>query len=298
MSPLIFQMMPARFGIFASLLVSVSTLAACAAPPTAASPAPVSSASTEANVSAAPKSVPEAATLTVFAAASLQDAFGEIGKNFEAAQAGTTVAFNFAGSQQLAQQLSQGAPADVFASANNTQMNAAVTAGRVVSGTAQTFVRNRLVVVVPTNNPAQLKTLQDLAKPGLKLVLAAQAVPVGQYALDFLGKATADPAFGSTYSQTMLANVVSYEDNVRAVLTKVALGEADAGIIYSSDVTPEVAGQVTQLPIPDVLNTLATYPIATVQDSQQADLAAKFVAYVLSDEGQKVLAQHGFMPIN
>jgi molybdate transport system substrate-binding protein len=312
-----------RLALLTSLLASVSLLASCAAPtpaaPTAAPAAtaaaetsatiaPAATAAAEASPTTAPTATPaatEAATpapsgeaLTVFAAASLQDAFGQIGKDFETANPGAHVAFNFAGSQQLAQQLGQGAPADVFASANNTQMNVAVTAGRIISGTPRTFVRNRLVVVVPSGNPAKLQTLQDLGKPGVKLVLAAKEVPVGQYALDFLGKASAQPEFGETYSQTVLANVVSYEDNVKAVLTKVALGEADAGIVYSTDVTPDVKDKVTKITIPDALNTVASYPIAAVQDSKQADLANKFVAYVLSDDGQKVLALNGFIPTN
>jgi molybdate transport system substrate-binding protein len=277
-----------RGAALAALLAGASLLAACAAPPRAAPTA------APAQISPAPSS----AALTVFAAASLQAAFGELGRNFEAANPGVKVAFNFAGSQQLAQQLAQGAPADVFASANNAQLNAAVTAGRIVSGTSRIFARNRLVVVLPAANPAKLQALPDLAKPGVKLVLAAKAVPVGQYSLDFLRKASAAPEFGAAYSATVLANVKSYEDNVKAVLTKVALGEADAGIVYSTDVTPDVKDKVSKLVIPDALNTVAAYPIAATQDSKRADLAKKFVAYVLSDEGQNVLARAGFIPAN
>ena len=270
----------ARSTVLAALLGSVALLVSCMLRPTGL-PAPQ----------------PNVVTLTVFAAASLKDAFSEIGKNFEAANPGVKVAFNFAGSQQLAQQLKQGAPADVFASANSTQLNAVVTAGRIVSDTAHTFARNRLVTIVPAHNPAKLQTLRDLAKPGLKLVLAAKPVPVGQYSLDFLGKASAQPEFGATYSQSVLANVVSYEDNVKAVLTKVALGEADAGIVYSTDVTLDLKDKVTQIVIPDALNTLAAYPIAAIQDSPQAELAQQFVNYVLSAEGQKILIRNGFIPI-
>ena len=173
----------------------------------------------------------------VFAAASLTEPFGEIGKSFEAAHPGVTVVYNFAGSQQLAQQINAGAPADVFASANKKQMGATIDAGSVISGTQQIFARNRLVVIYPKDNPAGLKDLNDLANPGLKLVLAAKEVPVGQYTLDFLDKAAADPALGTTFKDAVLKNVVSYEDNVKNVLTKVALGEADAGIVYLSDIS-------------------------------------------------------------
>ena len=232
-------------------------------------------------------------TLNVFAAASLTDAFHEIGKQFAAEQAGTDVVFNFAGSNQLATQIGQGAPADVFASANKTQMQAAIDSGRIVSGTQQTFVRNRLVVVTPADNPAQLARLQDLAKPGIKIVLAAKEVPVGQYALDFLDKAEADGSLGAGYKDAVLANVVSYEENVRSVLAKVALGEADAGVVYTSDAAVS-EGDVQQIEIPDALNTVATYPIATLSDSSNPDLAQQFVDYVLAPAGQQVLEKYGF----
>ena len=161
----------------------------------------------------------ESITLNVFAAASLTNAFGEIGANFAAANPGVAVVFNFAGSNQLATQIGEGAPADVLASANGTQMNVAIASGRVISGTQRTFVRNRLVIATPADNPAGLTGVQDLATPGVKLLFAAKEVPVGQYALDFLDKAEADGALGAGYKAAVLDNVVSYEQNVRAVLT-------------------------------------------------------------------------------
>ncbi len=232
-------------------------------------------------------------TLNVFAAASLTDAFNEISEQFAAEHPGTDVVFNFAGSNQLATQIGQGAPADVFASANKTQMQAAIDSGYIVSGTQQTFVRNRLVVVTPADNPAQLASLQDLAKPGIKIVLAAKEVPVGQYALDFLDKAEADGSLGTGYKGAVLANVVSYEENVRSVLAKVALGEADAGVVYTSDAVMS-EGDVQQIEIPDALNTVASYPIATLGDSSNLDLAQQFVDYVLAPAGQHVLEKYGF----
>ncbi|MFN8457629.1 MAG: molybdate ABC transporter substrate-binding protein [Anaerolineae bacterium] len=235
-------------------------------------------------------------SLTVFAAASLTDAFNEIGQKFTAEHPGLTFTFNFAGSQQLAQQLGQAAPADVFASANKKQMDVAIEAGRVISGTQKTFVRNRLVVIYPKDNPAGLTQLQDLTKPGLKLILAAKEVPVGQYSLDFLTKAITDTVFTPTYMDEVLKNVVSYEDNVKSVLAKVSLGEGDAGIVYTSDITGEGADKVGRLDIPDNLNTLATYPIAVVSDSANATQAQAFVDYVLSPVGQEILKNYGFIP--
>jgi molybdate transport system substrate-binding protein len=236
-------------------------------------------------------------SLTVFAAASLTDAFQTISKNFSTAHPGVDVVFNFAGSQQLAQQIGQGAPADLFASANASQMAVAIESGRVVSGTEQLFVRNRLVVVTPVDNPAGIATLADLAKPGLQIVLATKEVPVGQYALDFLDKAEADGTLGAGYRDAVLANVVSYEENVRTVLAKVTLGEADAGIVYRSDVTPTAAEQVQRIGIPDNLNTIASYPIAPLSDSPHAALAQQFIDYLLSPEGQQILEDAGFMPL-
>jgi len=248
-------------------------------------------------IGCAPQSAtPATQTLTVMAAASLTESFTELGKQFESQHAGVTVQFNFAGSQQLAQQLSEAAPADVFASANAKQMTAAVDAGRVDAAAPHAFVSNRLVVIMPSANPAGITALPDLAKPGLKLILAAKEVPVGQYSLDFIAKATQDPAFGSGYQDAVLANVVSYEENVKSVLSKVALGEADAGIVYSSDVTLDAAGKVTRIDIPDNLNVIASYPIAVIKDSARAELAQAFVDFVSSAEGQAVLAKYGFLP--
>jgi molybdate transport system substrate-binding protein len=234
--------------------------------------------------------------LTILAAASLTDAFTVLGAEFEARQPGARVSFSFAGSNQLAQQIAAGAPADVFASANARQMQVAVDSGRIAAAAPQTFARNRLVVIFPGDNPGRLAALTDLAQPGLRLVLAAAEVPVGQYSLDFLAKAAQDPAFPSGYQAAVLANIVSYEENVRAVFTKVALGEADAGLVYTSDVVGEGAESLGRLEIPDTLNTIAEYPIAPLADSAHPALAQAFIDLVLSAEGQAVLAEYGFEP--
>jgi molybdate transport system substrate-binding protein len=239
---------------------------------------------------------PAPQTLTVLAAASLTEPFGEMGKFFEAAHPGVQVALSFAGSQQLAQQLAEGAPADVFASANTREMDKAVQSGRVAASSAQVFARNRLVVVYPAGNPAGLSSLQDLARTGVKLVLAAQEVPAGRYAQEFFDKAGQDPALGAAFKDGVLRNVASYEDNVKSVFTKVSLGEADAGIVYVTDISAGNADTVGRLEIPDALNSIATYPVAPLGDAVQPELAQAFVELVLSAEGQAILAQHGFMP--
>lgn len=239
----------------------------------------------------------ESLPLTVFAAASLTDAFTEMGAAFEAENEGTTVTFNFAGSQQLAQQLVQGAPGDVFASANEKQMAVVVTNGRIDPDAPQIFTQNRLVVIFPAPNPANLTQLADLARPGVRLILAANEVPVGQYSLTFLEKADAVGHFGPDYKARVLANVVSYEQNVRTVFTKVALGEADAGIVYSSDIVGTDGDEVGQLTIPDALNTVGRYPIAPLANSSQPDRAQAFVNFVRSPAGQEILARYGFQPV-
>lgn len=235
-------------------------------------------------------------TLTVFAASSLTDAFTEIADAFKAANPGTDVIFNFASSSDLATQLAEGAPADIFASANSRQMQVAQDAGRI-AGSPSTFVKNRLVLIVPADNPANIQSLHDLANPGVKLVVAAPDVPVRDYTDTMLERLAADPSYGEDYRTAVMGNVVSEEQNVRQVSAKIALGEGDAGIVYRSDVTPDIADEVIALPIPDSLNTIATYPIAVTNDSANAELAQAFIGYVLSDAGQDTLAQAGFISV-
>jgi molybdate transport system substrate-binding protein len=235
-------------------------------------------------------------TLTVFAAASLMEAFTGIGQQFEAGHPGVKVLFSFASSRVLSAQLDEGAPADLFASANTKEMNNAIAAGRVAGSSQKIFAHNKLVVIYPIDNPAGLNKLQDLANPGLKLVFAAEEVPVGKYSLEFLDKAGQDAALGTTFRDGVLKNVVSYEENVKAVLTKVVLGEADAGIVYVTDISLDNAGKVGRLDIPDALNVVATYPIAVVSDAQQPELAQAFLDLVLSVQGQQILAEYGFLP--
>jgi len=249
-------------------------------------------------VSAAKPPNPPHTTLTVLAAASLLDAFNDLGSQFEVSHPGVTVEFNFAGSQLLAQQIASGAPADVFASANQQQMQTAEKSGRIDGSQVRLFTQNRLVVVFPKENPGKLSALKDLAQPGLKLVFAAKVVPVGQYSLDFLNKASQDAAFGAAFEGSVLKNIVSYEDNVKAVLAKVALGEADAGIVYTTDISGGYAAKVSQLAIPDALNVIASYAIAALNDSSQPDMAQAFVDLVLSAAGQATLEKYGFISVD
>ena len=217
--------------------------------------------------------------IKVFAAASLTAAFTKIGEDFTAANGGTKVTFNFAGSQALATQIQQSAPADVFASADIPNMDKV----KDLLGTPQNFASNQLQIVVEKGNPKNVKTLEDLATPDLKVVLAAEEVPAGKYAKQILDKAGVS------------VTPVSQEDNVKAVVTKVSLGEADAGIVYVTDVTAG-GDKVEGVEIPEDQNVLATYPIATVKASKAQDQAQKFMDLVLSSEGQQVLKEYGFLP--
>ena len=223
--------------------------------------------------------------LTVSAASSLTEAFTEIGTGFEAANDNTHVVFNFGSSDGLASQIQEGGDVDVFASASPTWMDA-VQDDPGVTGRVD-FAENRLAVLVPSDNPAGIVSLEDVAKPGVKLVLAAEGVPAGDYARQIFDNA------GIT--DDAMANVVSNEEDVKGVITKLLSGDADAGIGYVTDVTPQVSDQVALIEIPDDENVIATYPIAVVTDSEAPVLAQAFVDYV-TGPGQDVLAEYGFLP--
>ncbi len=224
----------------------------------------------------------ETSTLTVFAAASLTEAFNSMRSDFEAADDGVTVRFNFAGSQALAGQIQQGAPADVFASADTANMDKLTAAG-LIDGQPSTFAGNKLQLAVGTGNPKGVKGLADLARPDLKVVLGAEEVPAGKYARQALDKAgvTVKPA--------------SLEDNVKAAVTKVGLGEADATIVYVTDVTA-AKDTVEGVDIPDGQNVAATYPVAVVKDARNAAAGKAFTDYLRSEAGQSKLQTFGFLP--
>jgi molybdate transport system substrate-binding protein len=236
-------------------------------------------------------------TLTVFAAASLADAFTELGHQLEAERPGLTVRFNFAGSQQLATQIEQGGRPDVFASAEERWM-AYASDRHLLSAEPMVFAHNRLVVIVPKTNPARIGRLLDLARGGVKLILAADAVPVGRYSRTVLQNLSRDPSYGSDYAKRVIGNVVSEEENVKSVVGKVQLGEGDAGMVYRSDVTPAVARRVRVLEIPDAANVLASYPIALVEGAPAPAAARAFIDLVLSPEGQRVLERRGLIPVS
>jgi molybdate transport system substrate-binding protein len=220
-----------------------------------------------------------ATTLTVFAAASLKGSFEDLAEQFEAAHEGVDVRLAFAGSSDLAAQLRQGAPADVVASADTATMDSLVADDLV--GDPQVFATNTLTIAVPPGNPAGVATLADLADPGVTLVLCAPAVPCGAASARVARAAGLD------------LRPVSEEQSVTDVLGKVTAGEADAGLVYVTDVA--AAGDTVEgVDLPESDGAVNTYPIALVADAEQAELARRFVDLVLSRDGQRTLAASGF----
>lgn len=232
--------------------------------------------------------------LTVFAASSLTDAFTEMGKAFDA-KMGTATTFQFAGSQVLRTQIENGAKADVFASADTLQFQPLVASGLMTN--SGIFTKNRLVIIAPKTAARTVRTPGDLAASNVKLVVADKTVPAGQYTRAMLNAASKDGMYGPNFAARSLANVVSEEPNVRQVVLKVQLGEADAGVVYATDVTPRVAGTVVKINIPTRFNQLSQYPIGMMKSSPNAQLAQAFIAYVRSIEGQSILRKWGYFPV-
>lgn len=222
-----------------------------------------------------------ASTVTVFAAASLTEAFRAISQDFEAAYPGTKVEFNFAGSTTLARQIVAGALADVFASADEESMRKAAAAGGI-AGAPQVFARDRLVIIVPRGNPKRVTGLADLARADMTVALAAPAVAVGRDAREAFGKVGVPAPAGRSAT------------DAKAVVTRVATGEADAGVAYATDASAG-EGKVDAVAIPDAQNVVVRYPIATLKAAPNAAGARAFVAYVQSPSGQRVLEHAGFL---
>lgn len=287
--------------LFLSVLLSLAAFAVggstafgevmCAVPAEAA----VESAATPAPAEFEPTDFPEeGGEMHVMAAASLTDAYNEIAAVAMEQNPNLTITIETAGSQTLVTQLEEGASADVLATANTATMDRAVESG-LISGEPTIFTGNRLVIVTPAGNPAGIESIDDLANDGVRLVLANPDVPVGNYsAIAFCNYVTTDDAPGG-FLDAVNGNIVSEEPDVRHVLTKVQLGEADAGVVYASDATASMLNgvELQVLDFPESVPTRADYPIAAVAEGNQ-DLANAFISLVLSDEGQEILAHYGF----
>ena len=221
-------------------------------------------------------------TVLVFAAASLSNAFDKIGTQFEKAHPGVTVKFNYNGSSSLATSIKQGAPADLFASADTTTMDT-ITNANLAVGKPRTFTKNKLEIMVAKGNPMKITSVGNLAKPNLKVVVCASSVPCGTYSNEVFKKAD------------VKVKPVSEETSVSGVVTKVTLGEADAGMVYVTDVKANES-KATGVPIPADQNVVADYPMVELKDAPNSAAAKSFMNYVSSSAGQKVLTSYGFLP--
>ncbi len=258
------------------------TVAACAGSP-AASPGASPAAATSA----------PAVELQVYAAASLQSALVRAAAAYEAENPGLTITASTDSSAALETKIEQGAPADVFLSADTANPQKLVAAG-LAAGAVSVFAGNQLTVIVPTANPAGIASPADLARSGVKIVACSDAVPIEKYTVQWLAKVSALPAYGADFATRFDANVVSREDSVSAIVAKVGLGEGDAGIVYVTDA--RTTTQVATVGIPAAENVPAYYGGVVVRASAHAAAAAKFLGWLTGAEGQRVLASFGFLP--
>jgi len=234
--------------------------------------------------------------LVVFYVASLTGAFGEMGQIYED-ENGVDVMLNFDGTQAIRTQVEQGAIADVFISANKKHMDALMAEGFMDNDTVSIFTENRMVVIVPADNPADIQSLSDLAEPGVMIVTGVKDAPFGSYTLQVLDKLANDSTYGPKYREAVMSNVISQETSVSHLVSKIALGEADAGFAYQSDISPELSEQVSKVEIPDQYSVVAEYPLGRLKESENPDQAARFIEFVRSTEGRAVLEKYGFQPV-
>lgn len=231
--------------------------------------------------------------LRVFAAASLTGPLEEIARSFESAHPGHAVELHFAGSQQLAAQLEHGAIADVFIPADTRWMTE-VRERRGFAAEVPSIARSRLVLVTPASDPARVSSIGDLGRHGVRLVIAADAVPAGRYAREAIHRLRRVDGFGDEFAVRALANVVSEEENVKAVLARVRLGEADAGFVYASDVTLAASGEVRVHELPRAAQVWADFPAGVLDDSRQPEAARRFLGALTAPDAASTFARHGF----
>lgn len=243
------------------------------------------------SVSGVPSASGAPRTLTVFAAASLRNAFAALAPVYEAAHPGIRLVFSYDASSALRAQIEQGAPVDVFASADTRNPEALAAAG-LTTGQPTPFAGNRLTVIVPTGNPAGIRSPADLARPGIRVVAAGPDVPITRYADKAIANLAALSGYPPDFTSRVAANIVSHEDNVRAVVAKIELGEGDAAIVYVTDA--QASTKVVPVAIPDAANVSATYAAVAVKGSADASAAASFVAWLAGPDAATILARFGF----
>lgn len=250
---------------------------------------------TAAATTAAPQSEP--VTLTVFTAASLTGAFTEIADAYNSQSDGITAENVFDGSQALRTQIEQGAEPNIFVSANTKHMYALEDEGFMDNDTVQLFLENSMAIIVPADNPANIETLDDLAKPGVKIVMGTKDVPFGSYTRKVLDKMAENENYGTEYTDAVYANVVSEETAITSVIPKLTLGEADAAFVYKSDIKQEYKDQLKQIDIPAEFNVVAQYPLGILRESENKDASENFIEFVRGPVGSAILEEYGFDPI-
>ncbi len=290
----------ALLAVGALILAACSSSAATTAPSAAASGAPAPSVAPSASVAPAPSVAPSGSTaaalsgsLTIYGASSLKAALTRAQTAFTAAYPGVTITISTDSSSTLETQIEQGAPADVFLSADTTNPGKLVTKG-LAAGDPVKFAGNLLTVIVPTANPAGITSPADLAKPGVKVIAAGASVPITRYATMLVANLAKEAGYPSGFVAAYNANVVSQEDNVAAVVSKIALGEGDAAIVYVTDA--KTSTQVTPITVPPDANVPATYSGVVVKASRNAAAAQALLTWFAGPDGQAILSGLGFLP--
>ena len=274
------------------MLLASIVAAACSTPAASSSPSR-SAPSVAPSTGPAASATTEAVDLTIFAAASLSGALAKVKDAYVAANPGTTLTVSTDSSAALETKLEQGAPADVFLAADTANPKRLVNAG-LAAGAAAVFAGNKLTIVVPTNNPGGVSKPADLARPGLKVIAAGDEVPITKYATQLVANIAKQPDAPAGFEAAYAANVVSREDNVKAVIGKIELGEGDAGIVYVTDA--QTSTKVTTVDVPDAVNVPASYAGVVVGASTHQEPARTFLGWLTGADGQAVLASFGFLP--
>ncbi|TDX52710.1 molybdate ABC transporter substrate-binding protein [Orenia marismortui] len=240
----------------------------------------------------------EPITIRIMAAASLTEVFNDLKAEFEKEYDDIKLEINYAGSQALYSQITSGVTSDIFASANIKYMNQLDEANMVAKPTI--FARNKLVIVVSKQTQVEINGIKDLLQDGISIVIADKSVPVGRYTVQMLNKQNDNPQLSANYKEKFFAAVVSKELDVKSVLAKVELGEADAGVVYKTDANASDKDKVKVVNIKDQYNVIATYPIAPLKgiNSEHQEAAAKFLDYLYSQEGGKILEGRGFIKVS
>ena len=281
--------MKPRLGTLVSVLLFV--VAGCsnggASPTASTAPSTAPTAATSAAPSAAP------AALTIYGAASLKGVLDKVKTAYETANPGTTLTISTDSSATLETQIEQGAPADVFLSADTTNPKKLVDKG-LAAGAAVTFAGNKLTVIVPTANPAGITSPRDLAKTGVKVIAAGDSVPITKYATQLVANLAKEAGYPADFVAKYTANIASKEDNVKAIVAKIELGEGDAGIVYVTDA--KASTKVTTVDVPDAANVPATYAGVVVKASKDAAAAQAFLTWFAGPDGQAILGSFGFLP--